>query len=153
MAEELVFRQGYAIDPFRAWGRKFLPRPAEGMVLIDADVYVRRYGPKFGLDGVGDLLGIEKKEFNGRIKEGEGFVYRFIDRAMKDGAPAGRWRGNHVLRIRYAEWWPICEHCEQPITTDETLAVRMFLGSSLEWDGKRIDHDELRLILLGEPMR
>ena len=150
MADNLVFRQGYAIDPFRAWARKYLPGPKDGMVLIDADVYVRRYGPSFGLDGSGDLMGIEKKEFGGQVTGGEGYVYRFIDRAMKGGAPDGRWRGNHILRVRYSEWWPMCEHCKQPITTNETFGVRLFLGATLEWDGNAITHEELRGILMGD---
>jgi len=51
--------ESYGLDPFREWGRRELGRD---IVLVDLDIAIRRYGPRFGLDSDGDLMLVEKKE-------------------------------------------------------------------------------------------
>jgi hypothetical protein len=52
--------QSYGLDPFREWGRRVLGKA--GIVLVDIDTAVRRYGPRFGLGPDGDAMLVEKKE-------------------------------------------------------------------------------------------
>jgi hypothetical protein len=50
----------YGLQPFREWGRRELGKA--GVVFVDVDNVVRRYGPRFGLDDKGDAMLIETKE-------------------------------------------------------------------------------------------
>lgn len=50
----------YGLDPFREWCRRELGET--GVVVVDVDNVVRRYGRRFMLDEAGDAMLIEKKE-------------------------------------------------------------------------------------------
>ena len=68
------WRQGHGIDPAREWMRRNLPGSKEGMVLVDLDLAIRRYGKHYGLDGEGDLMLVEKKEYSGKLTWGQRHV-------------------------------------------------------------------------------
>ena len=80
------------------------------------------------------------------MTEGERRIYTWISKSMS--ARGLSWRGCHVLQVVYITKWPICGTCKQAIRTDSDLAYRMFCEAKLFWDGKAINHDELRQILL-----
>lgn len=56
------------------------------------------------------------------------------------------------MDINYTSEWPRCAECGQLIRTDADLAYKMFADASLAWDGKPIDHYELRDLLLGDEL-
>ena len=153
MAEAHRWRQSYGIDPFREWGRRVLPHSLDGNVIVDLDVAVRHYGPNYQLDRLGDLMLIEKKEFEGRLTPGEMLVYDSIDRLAKQDS---RFRGWYLLRIRYTELIPTCsgcgadgcKGCGAPVMSADA-AYRFFLSAQLEWDNRPISHAVLQELLEG----
>ena len=153
MAKAHRWRQGHGIDPFREWGRRVLPDAPDGNVLVDLDVAVRHYGSNYGLDASGDLLLIEKKEFDGKVTWGEQHVYASIDRFAKNDK---KYRGSYVLRIRYTESIPLCsgcgagdcKGCGAPVMSADD-AHRIFLSAQLEWDDRPISHAILEELLEG----
>jgi hypothetical protein len=138
----------YGLDPFREWGRRILPPSRDGYVNIDGDSLSRRYGPRFGLDSNGDLMAIEKKENGAQVTTGEKLVYNWIDHGLRTGDYGSRWRGWHTLGVTYNMDWPMCPVCRQYIRTDTGLALRMFSEGVLSWDGKPINHDDLKRKIL-----
>lgn len=150
MAEGLHWRQGHGIDPVREWMRRVLPGPAQGVVIIDLDYAFRRYGERLGLDREGDLLLIEKKEYEGTVTGGEKAVMRWIDNALRaSGTHGNRYRGASLLRVRYRTEPTICDKCKQPRENSDE-AYERFLGADLEWGDRTVSHEELASILLGE---
>lgn len=145
---ELKWRQGWGIDPFREWGRRDLPGPAEGIVIIDLDNAIRRYGEAHGYPKQGDLILIEKKEMNGRMTGGEGYVYGWLDTAIATGEMGDYWRGCHVIRVTYTAEAIVCHECGAPKETAEEAYAR-FLSAKLQLDGKPITHAELKAWILG----
>ena len=145
---ELRFRQGHGIDPFREWARRELPQPEEGLVISDLDYAFRRYGEMFFLDGLGDLMLIEKKEMTGTQTEGQKRIYNWIDTAIKTGDYGDRWRGRHLFHANYSKPCPICPRCHQPFE-DRDSAYERLLSALLKWNGMEITHARLKEILLG----
>ena len=145
-----IWRQGYGIDPMREWMRRELPGSSDGhgsgIVLIDLDLAVRRYGAAYGLDSIGDLLLVEKKEYIGKVTPGEKRVYDWLDHAVKSSEYSLRWRGNHVLAVQYTSEPFFCKECHQPVESDDAAYLR-FKSAKLILDGKEITHDELRKLL------
>jgi hypothetical protein len=142
-----VWRQRYNNDPFREWMRRDFPPASDGFVPIDIDNAIRCYGKKFGLDGDGDLLLIEKKEQKGVMTPGEQRVYTWLDKALKSSVYADRWRGCHLLHIQYTQELAICSHCYQPITSDADEAYARFMSAKLTYDGEVVTHDQLFTII------
>ena len=138
-----VWRQGYGIDPMREWMRRELPSSRDGLVLVDLDLAVRRYGNNYALDAVGDLLLLEKKEYVGQLTWGERFIYGWIDKAIKAGEMLARWRGWHVLKVLYKNEPCICEKCKQPIETPDQ-AYKRFSDATLYFDGIEISHADFK---------
>lgn len=153
MAEGLHWRQGHGIDPFREWGRRELPGPKDGkrsgLVWVDLDGAIRRYGPAFGLDDSGDLLLYEKKENSGKLTYGEAFVYKWLAVAIASSEKAERWRGNHLIRVTYMVPPPTCHECGQPLMNADA-AYDLFRTATLQLDDHEISHEELRAFLVGE---
>lgn len=146
---EHVWRQGHGIDPLREWMRRELPNASDGIVIIDADCAVRRYGPNYGLDSDGDLMLIEKKEARGVLTHGEDRLYRWIDKAIASGEYKSRWRGNHILHIEYRQPCPVCLSCWQPIQDADT-AYQRFSTADIRLDGKDISLEEFKCYLIGK---
>jgi hypothetical protein len=130
----------------REWMRRELPGSRDGMVLVDLDLAVRRYGDRYGLDAEGDLLLLEKKEYVGQLTPGERRVYDWVDKAIKTSRMITRWRGWNFLRIVYKEPPHICEQCKQPIENADQ-AYQRFLKATLYLGDNKITHDDLRLLL------
>jgi len=158
-----VFRQSSSVDPFRAWVRKILPSGKDGFVITDLDIAVRRFGKNYGLDGEGDLLLIEKKEFNGRLENGQKRVYDWLSKIVSKSDKKEEWRGWRELRIIYADKPEICKSCGQPVQNDDDVEYRRFLRARIyleksEWvnnflqvvESKEITHDELKKFLEGK---
>lgn len=146
-----IWIQGHDVIPFRAWGRKEFPNSRDGMVIVDIDVAIRRYGQRYSLDDEGDLMIIETKEkfldgSMGKVKGGMRRILKFIQGAFKTSEYSDRWRGVHLLEINYTEEIPICEKCEQPIMTEDE-AYNIFLSAKLSYDKKLITHRELKILL------
>lgn len=143
-----VWRQGYGRDPMREWMRREFPGGKDGLVLVDLDLAVRRYGPKYDLDAEGDLMLIEKKEYAGKLTYAEGRVYGWIGKGIEGGVYEGRYRGFFLLRVVYRDEPDVCEHCHQPIENEEE-AYKRFATARLFLDDKEITHDELRKLIEG----
>lgn len=137
------WRQGHGIDPLREWMRRDLPASSKGLVIIDMDVALRRYGRRYGLDALGDLMLIEKKEYIGRVTRGERHIYNWLNNAMLTSEYRERWRGIHLLEIVYSSPLENCPSCGQPIQSADQ-AYQRFVDASLVFDGGVINHDELR---------
>jgi hypothetical protein len=129
----------------REWMRRILPGPREGIVISDLDIGIRRYGPNYDLDGEGDLMLMEKKEFMGQITGGQRRIYNWIDARLNKDI---RWRGWHLLKIDYLGNSKVCNQCKQPMETADEAFMR-FISAQLQYGGKRISHDELRDIIEG----
>lgn len=142
------WRQGYGIDPMREWIRRELPGSRKGMVVIDLDMAVRRYGPNYGLDSTGDLMLVEKKEYSGQLTGGERYVYGWISKAIENGDYGDRWRGTRLLRVMYTKKIPVCDECGQPKMSDDE-AYDLFATAKIEWNNESIGHDQLKLFLEG----
>jgi len=142
------FRQRYGIDPFSEWFRRILPGSKNGLVKIDLDYAIRRYGNHYDLDDFGDLMLVEKKEFIGRLTGGQIRIYGWLDTAIKKAFPE-RWRDWHLMKINYQEPFPICRECGQPIM-DKEAAFRIFSTSKVSWDNMEITHHQLAKIIEGE---
>ena len=128
----------------REWMRRELPSSRDGLVLVDLDLAIRRYGQRYGLDADGDLLLLEKKEYVGQVTGGEMRVYGWLDKAIKASqAFVERWRGWNVLRIVYKSQPCICEKCNQPIENADQ-AYERFTQATLYLGSKKISHADLR---------
>lgn len=145
------WRQGYGIDPFREWVRRELPGSSNGFVISDIDYGVRLYGDNFGLDEDGDLMLIEKKEFSGDVTIGQRRMFRWVKDAVKDetGQYEKRFRGIHLIQVKYTEEIPCCESCGAPDMSRDD-AYNLFMSAKLAWDRDSVTHEELRKILLRE---
>lgn len=141
-----VWRQGYGNDPMREWMRRELPGGKDGLVLIDLDLAVRRYGENYGLDAEGDLLLVEKKEYAGQLTGGEKFVYSWIDKAIGEGKMLSRWRGWEVLKVVYKDEPCVCEKCNQPVENKDQAYDR-FSKATLYLGDKEISHTDLKMWL------
>jgi hypothetical protein len=141
-----VWRQGHGIDPMREWMRRELPGSKDGMVLVDLDLAVRRYGNRYGLDAEGDLLLLEKKEYIGQLTPGEKRVYDWIDKAIKASRMITRWRGWNLLKIVYRDTPRICDTCKQPIESPDQ-AYERFSKATLYLGDKEISHTDLKSLL------
>ena len=142
------WRQGHGIDPMREWMRRELPGSKDGLgngiVLVDLDLALRRYGRKYGSDSMGDLLLIEKKEYHGEVTFGEKFIYNWISEAANESAnKKTRWRGWYVLRVVYKESTQFCPECKQPIE-DKDEAFARFCNAKIYIDEKEMSHEQLR---------
>jgi hypothetical protein len=124
--------------------RRILPGPGEGMVIVDLDMAIRRYGSKYGLDSHGDLMLIEKKEYVGQLTPGQKRIYEWISNRME----CKEWRGWHILKVNYLEDVRMCDKCKQPIESPDEAYLR-FLSATLKYDGRTITHDEMRRLIEG----
>ena len=148
----LVWRQGYNIDPLREWIRRRLPEPGRktGIVAMDNDLLIRRYGELFGLDHDGDIRFVETQNWDGvsldrELPSGEKITLEMLIN-MQSGNP--RFLRPGVLRTHYLEDWEWCSPCNQPIARDEKKALRMFDTAEKSWNNKPITAEELRILLV-----
>jgi len=160
---EHIFRNAniYGIEPFKEFIRRSLPgafhtngeegekKRTGGIVAIDLDQALRRYGELYELDATGDLMLVTAKEMTGTQGGGEIRIYNWLDHAIRTGEYASRWRGKHLLHIRYTESWDFCKYCEQAIRNDADKAFSMFMTADLQWDRRAISCDELVTLLVG----
>jgi hypothetical protein len=129
--------------------RRALPGPRAGVVIIDLDYALRRYGADLDLDPEGDLLLIEKKEYDGEVTGGERAVMRWFRTALANSTThRNRFRGTALLRVRYKTEAMKCPKCGQPKESADEAYAR-FMAAELEWAHAPISQEDLAKRLLG----
>lgn len=139
-----TWRSDSDLDPFREWARRVLPGSSEGLVISDIDTIVRRYGKLFGSDDEGMFEAIERKRDDEKVTKGEQIIYGNLDYYLRNNP---RWKGCHLLRIRYTKEWPSCPCCGRRLQ-DADLVYDLFCSARLEWNEKPISHKTLEEYLL-----
>lgn len=78
------------VFPWREWGRQYLPKPQEGMVLEDIDLVVLRFGPLEGRPYSADgrfLLAEIKQGGGGKLEYAQERVFGLLHRLLRKSDP------------------------------------------------------------------